>query len=161
MLPMRDLLGRHAGSGRLVWIGVRPEHRESMRELESVRAIAGCGLDGDHYPRRPGGPRQVTLIQAEHLPAIAALSGLPAVAAGWLRRNLVIEGINLIALKDVRFTVGEVLFEGSGLAHPCSRMEKVLGYGGYNAMRGHGGITAKVLEGGVLRVGDAVVPAIG
>jgi MOSC domain-containing protein YiiM len=68
-----------------------------------------------------------------------------------------VAGINLIALKGQRFKIGEAVLEGTSFAHPCSRMEAVLGPGGYNAMRGHGGLCARVIQGGLLRVGDACV----
>ena len=67
-----------------------------------------------------------------------------------------VSGINLLALKDKQFSIGEVVLEFSGLCHPCSRMEEYLGPGGYNAMRGHGGINARIITGGVIHVGDAV-----
>jgi MOSC domain-containing protein YiiM len=67
-----------------------------------------------------------------------------------------VSGINLLALKDRRFQIGEVLLEGTGYCHPCSKMERNLGEGGYNAMRGHGGLTAKILRGGTIRLGDTV-----
>ncbi|WP_040380738.1 MOSC domain-containing protein [Deinococcus aquatilis] len=102
------------------------------------------------------GKRQVTLIQAEHLPVIAALAGLDTVTPEELRRNIVVRGLPLLALKDARFQIGEVILEGTGECHPCSRMEETFGPGGYNAVRGHGGITARVVRGGVIRVGDAL-----
>jgi MOSC domain-containing protein YiiM len=98
----------------------------------------------------------VTLIQFEHLAVVAALMGREAVPPELLRRNLAVAGISVLALKDRRFRIGEVLLEGTGPCEPCSRMEQNLGPGGYNAMRGHGGITARVLEGGFIRVGDVV-----
>lgn len=122
--------------------------------------MVGLGLQGDHRAKEkapnPNSKRQITLIQAEHLPVIAALTGHEQVDPAWLRRNLLVSGINLLALKDRRFCVGEVFFEGTGACHPCSRMEEALGAGGYNAMRGHGGITAKVLTEGVLALGNPV-----
>lgn len=153
---IKELLDTVPQHGRLAWIGLRPARRAPMHAVENAAAEAGRGLIGDYYSENPGSKRQVTLIQAEHLPVIAALSGHAVVPPEWLRRNLVVAGINLLALKDRRFRIGAVLIEGTGLCQPCSQMETVLGPGGYNAMRGHGGITARVLHGGRLQLGDAV-----
>jgi len=74
-----------------------------------------------------------------------------------LRRNLVTRGINLLALKDRKLRIGDAVLEMTGECHPCSRLEETLGVGGYNATRGFGGITAKVLARGRISIGDAVV----
>jgi MOSC domain-containing protein YiiM len=147
------LLQRVPQVGALRWIGVRPRYRAPLQTVEQVLARADGGLHGDHA--RPG-KRAVTLIQAEHLQAVAQLLGRDAIAPELLRRNLVVSGINLIALKRARFAIGAVVFEGTGSCDPCSRMEAALGPGGFSALRGHGGITARVLEGGVLTIGDSV-----
>ncbi len=153
---LSELLDSLPQVGRLEWIGLRPARRAPIKVMQEVQAIADHGLSGDRSGERAGGRRQVTLIQAEHLPAIGAMSGREGVVPEWLRRNLVVSGINLLALKDRQFSIGHTLFEHTGLCEPCSYMEEVLGPGGYNAMRGHGGITAAVLTDGVLRVGDPV-----
>lgn len=142
-------------SGTLRWIGLRPARDVPMREVDSAQAKAGGGLVGDRY-RSGSGKRGVTLIQAEHLPAIAAFAARDALAPGLLRRNLLVSGVALQALKGLRFRVGDVLLEGTDSCDPCSRMETALGPGGYNAMRGMGGLCARVLEGGALRIGDRV-----
>jgi MOSC domain-containing protein YiiM len=67
-----------------------------------------------------------------------------------------VSGLNLLALKGKTFRVGDVMLEYTGLCHPCSKMEKALGPGAYNAMRGHGGITTRVVEGGELELGSLV-----
>jgi len=98
----------------------------------------------------------VTLIQQEHLSTIASCLHRESVPPALLHRNIVVSGINLLALKDKTFRIGEVLLEYSGPCHPCSRMERQLGPGGYNGMRGNGGITARVLESGEIGLGDEV-----
>ncbi len=127
-----------------------------MREVEDAEAIAGAGLVGDRY-KGGSGKRSVTLLQAEHLPAIAALAGKPNVPPMLFRRNLLVSGIPLIALKGRRFMIGDVLLEGTGPCDPCSRMEDALGQGGYNAMRGMGGLCARIFGSGTLRVGQSVL----
>ena len=140
-----------------MWIGVRPGRRAPVRSVQQVIVDPENGLDGDHYSGQSNRQRQVTLIQAEHLQVIASLSGT-SVTPETLRRNLVVSGINLLALKGQKIRVGQVILGVTGLCHPCSRMEAALGAGGYSAMRGHGGITAEVIRGGELRRGDPVFP---
>jgi MOSC domain-containing protein YiiM len=154
---MARLLDGPMAPGRLDWIGLRPARRAPMLAAESARLAPGLGLEGDRWAGAATGARQVTLVAAEHLAAIAAYLGRDAVPPESLRRNLVIAGLNLLALKGRRFRIGAAVLEHSGECHPCSRMEGILGPGGYNAVRGHGGITARVLEGGAIRLGDAVV----
>jgi len=152
---LHRLMTRFPRAGTVRWIGLRPARDVPMREADAVTAVAGGGLVGDRY-KGGSGKRGLTLIQAEHLPAIAALAGHAAVAPATLRRNLVVSGIPLAALKGHRFRIGDVLLEGTDGCDPCSRMEDALGSGGYNAMRGMGGLCARILDGGTLRVGDAV-----
>ena len=154
--PLRALMETFPHAGKLEWIGLRPARRAPLQSFNHVEVLADLGLAGDHQAQRAGGLRQVTLIQREHLDAVAKLLGRDAVDSALTRRNLVVSGINLLALHDAQFDIGGVVFEGTGLCEPCSRMEEALGVGGYNAMRGHGGITARVLAGGVIRVGDPV-----
>ncbi len=144
--------------GRLEWIGIRPARRVAVESVESVAVLTDSHLVGDHASPKPGGKRQITLIQHEHLAAIAGFLGLPGpLNPARLRRNLVVSGLNLLALKNRRVWLGEtVILEITGECHPCSRMEEELGPGGYNALRGHGGLTARIVAGGWLRVGDAV-----
>jgi len=127
-----------------------------MQVLERATASPGKGLDGDRFKGRDTSKRQVTLIQKEHLHAIASCLQREAIDPEVFRRNIVVSGLNLLALKGKRFRIGGVVLEYTGLCHPCSKMETALGPGGYNAMRGHGGITTRVVEGGELARGDEV-----
>ncbi len=151
-----DLIQHFPRTGKLVWIGLRTGHKQPMLDASRVMAQTDSGLEGDRYQGKSG-KRQVTLIQLEHLSVIESLTGT-MVTPDMLRRNLVIRGINLLALRNLKFRIGDAVFLTTGYCHPCSRMEKVLGPGGYNAMRGHGGITAQVIKDGIIEIGDSLTP---
>ncbi|MCG7940568.1 MAG: MOSC domain-containing protein [Candidatus Thiodiazotropha lotti] len=155
--PLKALMMHLPQRGCVEWIGVRPARGEPMRSLQSVMVELGKGLIGDRFKGRAESARQVTLIQYEHLPVIAGCLHRKELLPELLRRNIVVSGINLLALKDKRFQVGEAVLEFRGLCHPCSKMEKALGEGGYNAMRGHGGIVASVIQAGKVNLKDKVV----
>ena len=167
MNDLRALMRQFPRAGRLEALFLRPARRTAVLPVQSVQAVAGLGLAGDRSaanraPTGSGSKRQVTLIQAEHLSVIAALAGLPEVNAAFLRRNVLVSGLNLLAAKSLFknqpmvLRIGGAVLEVTGPCEPCSRMEELLGPGGYNAMRGHGGLTARVLEGGLMQVGDTV-----
>ncbi len=170
MKNLRELTSGFRRPGRLDAIYLRPRRGVAAISVQSTSALVDHGLAGDRSaartPAQPGGgKRQVTLIQAEHLPLIAAWSDRGDVDPAELRRNLVVSGLNLLAARSpfadqlLHLRIGsEVIIRVTGPCDPCSRMEEVLGHGGYNAMRGHGGMTARVVVGGTLSVGDSVQP---
>lgn len=142
---LRDLALRFPRPGRVDAILLRPRRGAPAWSVPLALAIADAGLYGDRSAERPAGrapgKRQVTLIQAEHLPVVAALVGRADFDPALLRRNLVVSGLNLLAakslFKDVPLVVrigNEAVLEISGTCEPCSRMEVALGAGGYNAM---------------------------
>ena len=152
---LATLLSTHAREGRVAWIGVREARRGRVIARERVR-VTTAGMEGDHRTRP--GKRAVTLVQAEHLPVIAALVGEAEVTWEALRRNVAVSGLNLLALRGATFRLGTAVLRGTGPCAPCSRMTEAFGPGGYNAVRGHGGITAEVVRPGEVALGDPVVP---
>lgn len=153
---IKQLMATLPQRGTLQWIGLRPARRAPIKIVKSAELIVDQGIRGDRAAESKGGNRQVTLIQQEHLPVIAACLNRQEIQPDMLRRNLVVSGINLLALKDKRFRIGGAELEYTGICAPCSYMEEVFGEGGYNAVRGHGGITARIISGGSVSVGDEV-----
>lgn len=158
--PLARLMQAPVRPGKVVWLGLRSTRRVPVDVVDTAIATAGYGLGGDHYGR-VGGDRQVTLIEMESLAAIASHLGHSEASPLCLRRNIVTSGINLYALKGRRFQIGSAVLEATGECHPCSRMEELLGTGGYNAVRGFGGITARVIEGGRIALFSAIAPIDG
>jgi MOSC domain-containing protein YiiM len=165
---LRELTRSFPHDGRVAAIYLRASRTDPAMQVTSAEALFDRGLQGDRASSkapgpRGGGKRQVTLLQAEHVPLIAAWSGRAAIDPGILRRNVVIAGLNLIAARSLFvdqplwLRIGDdALFEITGPCDPCSKMEARLGPGAYNAMRGHGGMTSRVLRSGLISVGDMV-----
>jgi len=163
---LRHLTQQFRQSGQLEAIYLRPARGVDCISAQHAHAIAQKGLVGDISSKTPsrnplGSNRQVTLIQAEHISVIGAFIGAQVNAAK-LRRNLVVSGINLLAAKSLfkdqlmQIMIGDVILQITGPCEPCSKMETTLGKGGFNAMRGHGGMNAKIIKSGILKIGDSV-----
>ena len=155
---MKELFDTLPQRGRLEMILLRPGRREPPQSVEQAEAIPGKGLIGDRFNGRMESKRQVTLFQVENLMVLASLLQVDTVDPAMLRRNLLVGGINLNALMNRTFRLGELVLEGTVPCHPCSRMEEALGPGGFNAMRGLGGLCARVVKGGKVVTGDPVFP---
>jgi MOSC domain-containing protein YiiM len=154
--------------GRLVMakfvegIFLAPESGAEMKSVEVATALEGCGLEGDRYCAgighwsRFGRVCEVTFIAAEDLDYIERETGV-SVNDGQHRRNVVTRGISLKTLRrGERFRVGEVAFEYRGPRSVCRYIERLTEPGMTQALKGRGGICARVIENGTLRVGDEI-----
>jgi MOSC domain-containing protein YiiM len=154
--PYEAFFNNFIRPGEITWIGIRVQAREPMVVLNETFANIG-GLTSDHANKgNPESKRQLTLIQFEHLAAAASFLGIEKIDPALVRRNIIVKGVNLNALKSKQFGLGEAVMEMTGFCHPCERMEQNLGKGGYNAMRGHGGITCRVIKEGRISIGDTL-----
>lgn len=137
---------------------------ERLRAVDEVKAVTGVGLEGDRYSvgggtwskRFPGPHRHVTLIEAEALEALRRDHGIELSAAE-SRRNILTSGVGLNHLVGREFTVGDAGLRGVELCEPCRYLEKVTGRPVRAPLVHRGGLNAEIVEGGVIRVGDAVV----
>ncbi|ATG92042.1 MOSC domain-containing protein [Methylomonas koyamae] len=167
-MDLRQLCQGFASTGRIEAIVLRPARGEPAVSVNTAVAEPGRGLIGDRRAAgkqsgRQSPKREITLFQAEHLPLVAGWCGLDYLDPLRLRRNLLISGLNLVGMRSpfpdaqLEWAVGhEVRIRITGPCDPCSKMATELGAGSYNALRGHGGMTAAIVAGGVIRVGDSV-----
>jgi len=153
--------GEPAGHGTVEAVLLAPFAEASLVRVDSARAIAGRGLEGDRYAAGQGtfgGGKgyDLTLIEAEALEALAAEHGID-LTAGEARRNVVTRGIALNALVGRRFRVGEVECRAERLAEPCSHLEQLTRPGVLRGLVHRAGIRADVLSDGEIGPGDPVV----
>ena len=140
-----------------------------MEALQEARLIAGKGIEGDRYLLGTGtyspkpDVREVTLIEIEALEALARndppLQGGPIVLEPVdHRRNLTTRGVPLNHLVGKRFRVGDVVLEGGRLNFPCKYLEELLGQPLYLPLYNRSGLNCRIIQGGVIRVGDPIEP---
>ena len=149
-------------AGFVEGIFLAPVAGAEMKSVRAATALEGCGLKGDRYCAgtghwsRFGRVCEATFIAAEDLDEIERETGV-GVKNGEHRRNVVTRGISLKALRrGKRFRVGEVLFEYLGARSVCRYIERLTEPGMTQALKGHGGICARVIETGTVRVADEV-----
>jgi MOSC domain-containing protein YiiM len=142
-------------------IYVTPKGSAAMERVEEVTTVEGCGIEGDRYYEgtgfwtRYGDVCQVTLIEAEDLDFIENELGI-RVGNGEHRRNIITRGIRLLDLRRKRFRVGEALLEFDRSRPPCGHVQDLSEPGMTRALKGRGGICARVVEAGRIRAQDAI-----
>ena len=145
------------GEGRVEAIYIAAEHGQLPHAVESIRAVAGKGLEGNRYFDTGKPEQELTLIEAEQLERVAVEDGL-SIEATPTGRNVLTRGVDLNALVGKRFRVGELECRGIELCEPCTTFEANTAPGAIKAFVHRAGLNAEILVGGELRPGDAIRP---
>ena len=142
MITAMPVVAIHLGAAR------KPE----LWTVESVRAVAGKGLEGDRHFHADGAPpgQALTLVSAE----VVEDAGL---RPGETRRQVTVRDVDVNSLVGKRFRVGEVECVGRLLCEPCNHIQSLTRPGVLRGMVHRGGLRADIVSGGTLRVGDEVV----
>jgi MOSC domain-containing protein YiiM len=151
-------------SGEIVAIHVASGAGAPMQGLAAAEAIAGEGLVGDRYREGTGfysqttidpGARELTLIAEESLAAVRQDTGI-VLGPEEHRRNLTTRAMALDSLLGRRFRIGEVVCEGVRPCPPCTHLEEITGKPVMKPLVNRGGIRARIVAGGWIRVGDSI-----
>lgn len=153
-------------AGQLLGICITPEPAAPMQSVDSVEALAGVGLAGDRYALRAGTfqrkpaphPQHVTLIEQEALEA-AWRDHQTEITHLQTRRNLLTAGVPLNHLVGQTFRIGNVVIRGIELCEPCRHLQKLTFPEILKPLIHRGGLRGEIVQGGTLRVGEAIVPA--
>lgn len=153
-----------SAEGIVISLHIVPTGAAAMQSVDQVKAVAGRGLEGDRYfnqlgtySNHPGTGRHVTLIEIEAIEALGRDYGTD-LDPGLSRRNIVTRGVALNHLVEREFTVGQATLRGTRLCEPCSHLEKLTRQGVMRGLVHRGGLRAEIVTGGMIRIGDALVP---
>lgn len=153
---------RPVTAGRVESIHIADEIGGPMRPISRARVRASVGIDGDRYAvgsgqwsENPGGDRNLTLVEAEAIEALAAEHGIQ-LAPGETRRNVTTRGVRLDELIGREFTIGGVRCRGERRCEPCAYLQDMIGKPILPALVHRGGLRAEILSDGEFGIGDPV-----
>lgn len=147
--------------GNVAALHIGPRKKQPLVPVESIRVVPGRGIEGDRFFRKspgeenPNPGREITLIESEALDALLHECNI-ALAPPDTRRNVLTRGIRLNPLVGKQFTVGETLLEGIELCEPCGHLELLTRTGVKQGLTHRGGLRARIVHGGTIRVGDVM-----
>ena len=148
--------------GSVVSIQIAVNAKGSMEGMQEVRALEGKGLEGDRYcnqigsySHNPGPDREVTLIEMEAIDALESDYQITLDPKD-SRRNITTRGVPLNHLRGREFTIGEVKLQGIRFCEPCGNLVKLTEKDVFRGLIHRGGLRAKILNGGTIRVGDPI-----
>ncbi len=162
MSPESKATGQLTGTVEAIY--TTPSAGKPMQPLPEVEAITGQGLAGDRYLKGTGyysnrpladGSREITLIEAEELEKLERETGIH-LDPSECRRNVLIRSVSVNGLIGKRFRIGEVVCEGIRICEPCTYLEKLTHKRVMRPLVHKGGLRARIISGGTVRVGDAI-----
>jgi MOSC domain-containing protein YiiM len=140
--PGHNYRGHHGG----------PPGEHPILEVDSVECVAGKGLVGDRYfGEREDFKGQITFFALEVHRQLCEKFGQPGTPPSVYRRNVITEGLDLNALIGKEFALQGIRFFGTEECRPCYWMDHALAPGAEEALKGRGGLRAKILSNGILR----------
>jgi MOSC domain-containing protein YiiM len=163
-LARQDVTPKPAWTGLVRHLHITPRAFLPMRAMPSITLVAGKGIEGDRYmigneagfySHKPEEGRQVTLFELETLTALQRDHRIE-LGPEEHRRNVTVEGVPLTHLVGRRFWLGETLLEATRLSIPCRHIEEITGKAIFDALINRSGLNCKIIQGGVVNVGDVV-----
>lgn len=138
-----DFVGRH-GKGRL-------DH--GIEKVDTIECLAGRGIVGDRYlDHEKDFKGQITFFDWAVYQRIRDNFNLAELDPEKFRRNVLVEGVDLNTLIGKKFTLQGIEFEGVEECRPCYWMDEAVNPGVFDALKGNGGLRAKILNSGTLKI---------
>lgn len=140
--PDHNFIGHHG----------KPPGKTPMTRVKEVNCVAGKGLEGDRFfEHKDNFKGQVTFFSLSVYETLCQKFNIHDKDVSDFRRNVIVSDADLNALIGETFEVQGIQFEGSEEAKPCYWMNQAFAEGAEEAMKGHGGLRARILSTGVLR----------